>query len=168
MKLHARLETQLRDLQANGLPGQARGFWTESPDAVAARALRANKEFETAFSVLLARIDGGGVSPALLRELYHLYKATKLLDLCYRTLLQIERMTEISGTLDHWVLETLAGVCEELGTQHRSMFAVAIIYWSKLETLSGTSKAAEKAAVLVRQNQLDFEYRPSGVSGADL
>ena len=148
--------------------GENASFWKECPEAITARALRTNEQYETVFSILATPLQNGREWPVLLRELYYLFQTTKSLNLCYRTLLRLEKLAEAAGSPDPWVLETLARVCAEMGTQHRAMFAVAYTYLTKLEAATGTSKEQEKAAILAQQKELDFDYRPAGVSGADL
>ena len=123
-------------------------FWYDTPETTSARGLRAEGRLEEAFGVLDRAIRQRPDSPALLRELYRLYEAAGLTDLCYRPLRQIEKLAELRGAPDAWVLGTLARVCEQLGRQRPSLFDRAVNYWNKLETATGVSYARERDAAM--------------------
>lgn len=123
-------------------------FWHDTPEATSARSLRTSGQVNRAFSVLDRAIRAHPDSPGLLRELYRLYDSIGLLDLAYRPLRMIEKLSEARGSTDTWALETLARVCESLGRQRPSMSDRAIGYWIKLETVTGVSYAQERAAVM--------------------
>jgi hypothetical protein len=122
-------------------------FWYDTPEATAARALRAAERYDEALAQLDRAIRARPDSPELLRELYRLYESIGLLDLCYRPLRMIEKLASNRGGTDTWVLETLARLCERLISQRGSMFDRAIGYWSKLEKATGVSYAKERDAV---------------------
>jgi hypothetical protein len=119
-------------------------FWYDTPEATAARGLRAAEKYEEAFALLDRAIRAHPSSPELLRELYRLYDALGLYDLCYRPLRIIEKLASSSGGADTWVLETLARLCERLSLYREGMFDRAITYWTRLEKASGVSYAKER------------------------
>jgi len=121
-------------------------FWFDTPEATTARGLRAAEKYDEAFALLDRAIRAHPNSPELLRELYRLYDALGLYDLCYRPLRVIEKLATIRGSVDTWVLETLARICERLSTTRQGMFERAISYWSKLEKVTGVSYARERDA----------------------
>jgi tetratricopeptide (TPR) repeat protein len=123
-------------------------FWFDTPETTAARSLSAAGRPNDAFAILDRAIRARPESPQLLRELYRLYEAVGLIDLCHRPLRQIEKLAIARGTADAWVLETLARLCERLGKSQPGMFDRAIAYWNKLEALTGVSHARERAAAL--------------------
>jgi hypothetical protein len=122
-------------------------FWYDTPEATSARGLRAAGRTDEAFAVLDRAVRARPDSPELLRELYRLYDAVGLTDLCYRPLRQIEKLAEVRGGTDTWVLEALARVCGRLGRKRPGMSERAIGYWSKLEKATGVSYAKERDAV---------------------
>ncbi|HXD88390.1 MAG TPA: hypothetical protein VN641_18015 [Urbifossiella sp.] len=122
-------------------------FWYDTPEATAARGLRAAEKYDQAFTLLDRAIRARPDSPELLRELYRLHEAIGLLDLCYRPLRMIEKLANNRGGNDNWVLETLARLCERLGHRRSGMSDRAIGYWSKLEKATGVSYAKERDAV---------------------
>src|SRR5581483_997301 len=123
-------------------------FWRDTPETTAARGLRAAGRFADAFAILDRAVRARPDSPELLRELYRLYDAAGLTDLCYRPLRQIEKLAAARGVPDPWVLETLARVCERLGRRDSAMFDRALGYWTKLEAATGVSYARERAAAM--------------------
>jgi hypothetical protein len=137
-------------------------FWFDTPETTSARSLRASGRFEEAFNVLDRAIRARPESPDLLRELYRLYDALGLHDLCYRPLRQIEKLAESRGAPDPWVLETLARLCERLSHDNPSMTERAVKYWTKLEQATGTSHNREKANVLARRALRDGGYTGTG------
>lgn len=126
-------------------------FWLDTPETTSARSLRSAGRLEEAFTVLERAIRARYDSPDLLRELYRLYDSIGFHDLCYRPLRQIEKIAEVRGDADEWVLETLANLCEKLGRSNPSMFDRALHYWTKVERATSTSRAREKANVLARR-----------------
>lgn len=122
-------------------------FWYDTPEATSARGLRTAGRVDEAFAVLDRAIRAHAESPELLRELYRLYEAVGLWDLCYRPLRQIEKLAAARGGADTWVLETLARVCARLGRTRAAMSDRAVGYWSKLEKATGVSYAKERNAV---------------------
>jgi hypothetical protein len=122
-------------------------FWYDTPEATHARGLRASGHVDAAFAALDKAVRARPDSPELLRELYRLYEAAGLLDLCYRPLRQIEKLAAARGTADPWVLETLARLCGRLARQRAAMGDRSIGYWSKLEKATGVSYAKERDAV---------------------
>src|SRR5262245_9113507 len=139
-----------------------RRFWYDTPETTAARSLRTGGRANEAFAVLDRAIRARPDSPELLRELYRLYESVGLLDLCYRPLRQIEKMSEARGKPDTWVLETLARLCERLGKERPTMFDRAIAYWNKLETVTGTSYSRERTAAMARRALRDGGYVGDG------
>jgi hypothetical protein len=139
-----------------------RRFWYDTPETTTARSLRAAGKLREAFAVLDRAIRLRPDSPELLRELYRLYEAAGLNDLCYRPLRQIEKLADAQGRPDTWVLETLARVCERLGRERPAMFERAIRYWQRLETATGISRARERAEVSARR-----ALRDGGFTKAD-
>jgi hypothetical protein len=133
-------------------------FWLDTPETTNARSLRTAGRVEEAFTVLERAIRARSDSPELLRELYRLYDSLGFLDLCYRPLRQIEKLAEVRGTSDVWVLETLAQLCEKLGAQNPSMVERSLSYWTKVETATGTVRTREKANVLARRAIRDGGY----------
>jgi tetratricopeptide (TPR) repeat protein len=134
-----------------GQRDKLRRFWLDTPETTAARSLRAAGKFDEAFAVLDRAIRARPDGPELLRELYRLYEAAGLLDLCYRPLRQLEKLTEARGTPDAWVLETLARLCERLGVEQPEMTNRAVAYWHKLEAATGTSYHRQRADALARR-----------------
>lgn len=122
-------------------------FWYDTPEATSARGLRAAGRADEAFAVLDRAVRARPDSPELLRELYRLYDAVGLTDLCYRPLRQIEKLAAARGGTDTWVLEALARVCGRLGRTRPGMSDRAIGYWAKLERATGVSYAKERDAV---------------------
>jgi pSer/pThr/pTyr-binding forkhead associated (FHA) protein len=137
-------------------------FWLDTPETTSARSLRTAGRVEEAFNLLERAIRTRYNSPDLLRELYRLYDSLGFDELCYRPLRQIEKLAELRGTPDPWVLETLAHLCERLGRRDPSMTDRAIKYWTKLEAATGTSRTREKADVMARR-----ALRENGYAGAD-
>ncbi len=121
-------------------------FWYDTPEATAARGLRAAEKYDEAFALLDKAVRAHPDSPELLRELYRLYDALGLYDLCYRPLRVFEKLATTRGGTDAWVLETLAKICEKLSLTRVSMFDRAISYWTKLEKATGVSYARERGA----------------------
>ena len=119
-------------------------FWYDTPEATAARGLRAGEKYEEAFTLLDKAIRTHPTSPELLRELYRLYDAVGLHDLAYRPLRMIEKLAVTRGGVDTWVLETMARLCEKLSIERTGMFERAISYWSKLEKATGVSYSRER------------------------
>lgn len=140
-----------------------RRFWFDTPETASARSMRAAGRFEEAFGVLDRAIRARPDSPDLLRELYRLYDAIGLHEFCYRPLRQIEKLAEVRGSPDPWVLETLARVCERLGHERPSMTERAVAYWTKLEAATGVNHRSEKADVLARRALREGGY--AGTSG---
>ena len=122
-------------------------FWYDTPEATAARGLRAAEKYDEAFALLERAIRVRPDSPELLRELYRLYDAVGLLDLGYRPLRMIEKLANNRGGVDTWVLETMARLCERLAKERGGMTDRACGYWSKLEKATGVSYARERDAV---------------------
>ena len=137
-------------------------FWYDTPEATAARALRAAGRPGEAFAVLDRAIRARPDSPQLLRELYRLYESVGLSDLCYRPLRQIEKLAATRGAPEVWALEALARVCERLGGQNPDLFNRAVRYWDKVEAATGVCRARERAAVLATR-----ALRESGFAAAD-
>ena len=119
-------------------------FWYDTPEATAARGLRAAEKYEESFALLDKAIRTHPNSPELLRELYRLYDALSLLDLAYRPLRTIEKLAVNRGGTDTWVLETMARLCERLSVERTGMFERAMGYWSKLEKATGVSYSRER------------------------
>ena len=140
-----------------------RRFWLDTPETTAARGLRSAGKFDEAFAVLDRAIRARPDGPELLRELYRLYEAVGLFDLCYRPLRQIEKLAEARGAPDAWVLETLARLCERLGVDRPEMADRAVAYWHKLEAATGTSYHRQRADVLARRALREGGY--AGTSG---
>ncbi|MDB5313199.1 MAG: hypothetical protein JWO38_7401 [Gemmataceae bacterium] len=136
-------------------------FWNDTPETTAARGLRTAGKLTEAFGVLDRAIRARPDSPGLLRELYRLYEAAGLIELCYRPLRQVEKVAAARGETDTWVLETLARVCEQLGPNRPGMLDRAINYWRRLEAATGVSYARERAAVLATR-----ALREGGFTGA--
>ncbi len=160
----ARLDSWLKRHEPAPLPAKAgltgwlesqrdrlRRFWLDTPETTTARALRNQGKWNDAFEVLDRAIRARPDSPDLLRELYRLYEAANLGELCYRPLRAIEKIAEMRGTPDPWVFETLARVCENIGPQRPGMFDRAVAYLNKLEAATGVSKARERADVMARR-----------------
>jgi hypothetical protein len=137
-----------------------RRFWLDTPETTSARGLRSAGKYDKAFEVLDRAIRARPDGPELLRELYRLYEAVGLFELCYRPLRHIEKLAEARGTPDAWVLETLARLCERLSAEQPSMADRAIDYWTKLETATGTSCHRQRADVMARR-----ALREGGYSG---
>jgi hypothetical protein len=137
-------------------------FWYDTPETTAARALRTAGRAAEAFALLDRAIRARPDSPELLRELYRLYEAAGLTDLCYRPLRQIEKLAAARGRSDQWVLETLARLCERLSRHRPDMFEKAMRYWEKLEEATGVSYARERAAAGARRT-----LREGGFTRAD-
>jgi hypothetical protein len=123
-------------------------FWYDTPETTAARILRNAERMEDAFAVLDRAIRTRPDSPDLLRELYRLYDAVGLTDLCYRPLRHIEKLAVARGEPDTWVFETLAQLCARLAPNRPDMLDRAIGYWNKLERATRVSYAHERAAVM--------------------
>jgi|GEM_PF-1754108 len=140
-----------------------RRFWFDTPETATARSMRAAGRFEDAFGVLDRAIRARPDSPDLLRELYRLYDAIGLYEFCYRPLRQIEKLAEMRGSPDPWVLETLARICERLGHERPSMTDRAVGYWTKLEAATGANHRNEKADVMARRALREGGY--AGTSG---
>ncbi len=104
-------------------------------------------------------------SPGLLRELYRLYEAVGLTDLCYGPLRQAEKLSEAGTAPDPWVLEALARLCERLGPARAGMFDRAIAYWTKLEAATGVSYDRERTALLARRALRDGGFGRGGDRG---
>ena len=119
-------------------------FWTDTPETTRARGLASNGQLAEAFEVLEKAIRARPENPGLLRELYRLYKAAGLSDLCYRPLRHIEKVMKARGKPDPWVLEELAKVCASLGPADLSMFDRAMQYWTKLEVVTKASYSRQK------------------------
>jgi hypothetical protein len=132
-----------------------RRFWLDTPETTSARGLRNQGKWNEAFEVLDRAIRARPDSPDLLRELYRLYEAANLGELCYRPLRAIEKIAEMRGTPDPWVYETLARVCEAIGVQRPGMFDRAVAYLNKLEAATGVSKVRERADVMARRAMRD-------------
>ena len=137
-------------------------FWSDVPEAAAARRLRNAGRADEAFAVLDRAVRGRPDSPELLRELYRLYEAAGLMDLCYRPLRQIEKLAAARGKPDPWVLEALARTCEKLSGQSATMSDRAIEYWNKLEAATAVSYSRERTAVLATRALRDGKYAGSG------
>jgi hypothetical protein len=133
-------------------------FWYDTPETTSARSLRAAGRVEDAFGVLERAIRARPDSPDLLRELYRLYEALGLAELCYRPLRQVEKLAEAHGAPDPWVLEALAKLCERLGQSAPSWTERAVRYWTKLEEATGKSYVREKSAVMARRALRDGGY----------
>jgi hypothetical protein len=156
--------------QQGGLSGwfgaqrdRLRRFWYDTPETTSARSLRTSGRVEDAFNILDRAIRARPDGPELLRELYRLYEAVGFTDLCYRPLRQIEKMAEVRGTPDTWVLETLARLCERLCSERPSMGERAIHYWNKLEQTTGVSRARERSDFLARRALREGGY--AGTTG---
>jgi hypothetical protein len=119
-------------------------FWTDTPETTKARGLANSGQINEAFEVLEKAIRARPENPGLLRELYRLYKAAGLGDLCYRPLRHIEKVMKARGKPDPWVLEELAKVCAALGPNDLSMFDRAMQYWTKLEAATKASYSRQK------------------------
>jgi hypothetical protein len=130
-----------------------------------ARVLRTTGRPDEAFTVLNRALRARPDSPNLLRELYRLYDAVGLHDLCFRPLRQIEKLANSRGGADTWVLETLARLCERLGKQRPGMFDRAISYWNKLERATGINYAREKAATMASRTLVESGF--AKISGDD-
>lgn len=128
-----------------------RRFWLDTPETTTARGLRTAGRADEAFAVLDRAIRARPDGPELLRELYRLYEAVGLFDLCFRPLRHIEKLAEARGAPDPWVLETLAKLCERLGRERASMFDRALAYWTKLEAATGNSCVRQRADVMARR-----------------
>lgn len=128
-----------------------RRFWLDSPETTLARNLRTSGRVAEAFAVLDRAIRTRPDGPELLRELYKLYEALGLFDLCYRPLRHIEKIAQARGVPDPWVLEALANVCERLGRDRAEMFDRAVAYWEKLEATTGASYRRKKEEVMARR-----------------
>jgi hypothetical protein len=135
-----------------------RRFWLDTPETTSARGLRNAGRFDDAFAVLDRAIRARPDGPELLRELYRLYEAAGLLDLCYRPLRQIEKLAEARGAPDPWVLETLARLCERLSAERSGMADRAIAYWNKLEAATGTSCHRQRADLMARRAMREGGY----------
>lgn len=133
-------------------------FWLDTPEATQARGLRTAGKLDEAFAGLDRAIRARPDSPELLRELYRLYEAAGLADLCYRPLRQIEKLATAKGGTDPWVLETMARVCERLGRDRPAMFDRAVNYWIKLEKVTGVSYAPERDAAMARRTLREGGY----------
>jgi hypothetical protein len=123
-------------------------FWYDTPEATAARGLRASGREGEAFAVLERAVRAHPDSPPLLRELYRLYQAAGLTDLCFRPLRQIEKLAAARGVEDQWVIGELARLCEQLGRDNPGMFDRALRYWARLEAATGVSYARERASAM--------------------
>lgn len=153
-RLDAWLRTQTRPSSKEGRQWveKVRGFWADAHEATTARSLRNLGRLGDAFALLDTAVRSRPDSQDLLWELYRLYRTAGLADLCYRPLRQIEKVAERrGGKPDPRVLETLAQVCEELGTRDREMFDRALGYWDRLETLTGISYSRERSATMAKQ-----------------
>jgi hypothetical protein len=137
-------------------------FWYDTPETTTARALRTAGKVDEAFAVLDRAIRARPASPELLRELYRLYEAVGLTDLCYGPLRAVEKLGEARGTPDPWVLEALARVCERLGPRRAGMFDRAVAYWTKLEAATGVCRDRERTAVLAVRALRDGGFTPGG------
>jgi hypothetical protein len=135
-----------------------RRFWLDSPETATARGLRTAGRFDEAFEVLNRAIRARPEGPELLRELYRLYEAAGLYDLCYRPLRHIEKLADARGAPDPWVLETLARLCEQLGIESPSMADRALKYWLKLEAATGASTQRQRADVMARRTLREGGY----------
>jgi hypothetical protein len=140
-----------------------RRFWLDTPETTAARSLRTAGKFDAALAVLDRAIRARPDGPELLRELYRLYEAAGLFDMCYRPLRQIEKLAEARGAPDPWVLETLARLCERLSAERSGMADRAIDYWHKLEAATGQSCHRQRADVMARRALREGGY--AGTSG---
>ena len=139
-----------------------RRFWLDTPETTSARSLRTAGRLDDAFTVLDRAIRTRPDGPELLRELYRLYEAVALLDLCYRPLRQIEKLAQARGTSDPWVFETLARLCERLGRERPEMYDRAIGYWNKLESATGQSCNHQKNDVMARRALHEGGYAGGG------
>jgi len=119
-------------------------FWFDTPEASSARGLRAAEKYDEAFALLDRAVRAHPSSPELLRELFRLYDALSLHELCYRPLRVIEKLATDRGGSDPWVFENLAHLCERLSLTRAGMFDRAMSYWSKLEKVTGVSYARER------------------------
>lgn len=144
--------------KAGGLGGwfgaqrdKLRRFWLDTPETTAARGHRTAGRYDEAFAILDRAIRARPDGPELLRELYRLYEAAGLIELCYRPLRQIEKLADARGAPDAWVLETLAKLCEQLSVNNPSMADRAIAYWHKLEAATGTSYHRQRSDVMARR-----------------
>jgi hypothetical protein len=142
-----------------------RRFWLDTPETTSARSLRAAKKLAEAFSVLDRAIRHRPDSPELLRELYRLYEAVGFADLCFRPLRQIEKLAEVRGAPDPWVLEELARLCERLGPTRPAMFDRAVAYWTKLEAATGVSCSRQRSNALALR--AIHERRAAGATGEE-
>jgi hypothetical protein len=142
-------------------------FWHDTPETTAARGLRTTGRFRDAFAILEQGIRSRPDSPGLLRELYRLYEAAGLTELCYRPLRQIEKLASARGAADPWVLETLARLCERLSLQRPEMFDRAIGYWNELEAATGVSYARERAAFMATRALREGGYAGTADGGGD-
>jgi hypothetical protein len=133
-------------------------FWLDTPETTSARSLRAAGRVGEAFGVLERSVRARPDSPALLRELYRLYDAVGLGELCYRPLRQIEKLADAHGSPDPWVLEALAKLCERLGQTAPAWTERAVRYWTKLEEATGTSYARERENVMARRTLREGGY----------
>jgi hypothetical protein len=141
-------------------------FWYDTPEATAARGLRAAGRVREAFAVLDRAVRAHPDSPALLRELYRLYEATGLTDLCFRPLRQIEKLAARRGADDPWVLGELARVCERLGRDDPALFERALRYWDRLEAATGVSYARERSAAMATKSLRDGGFAGAADDGA--
>ncbi|HEX4608302.1 MAG TPA: hypothetical protein VH092_08860 [Urbifossiella sp.] len=137
-------------------------FWYDTPETTAARGLRTAGKTDEAFAVLDRAIRARPDSPELLRELYRLYEAVGLTDLCYRPLRVVEQLSEVRAAPDPWVLETLARLCERLGPHRAGMFDRAVAYWNKLEAATGVAHARERTAVMAKRALRDGGFARDG------
>jgi len=133
-------------------------FWYDTPETTTARILRNAGKADEAFTILERAIRARPDSPDLLRELYRLYDAVGLHDLCFRPLRQIEKLANARGAADTWVLETLARLCSKLGKKRPAMFDRAVNYWTKLERATGMNYAREKAATMASRTITESGY----------
>ena len=168
-RLDAWLRTQTRPASKEGRVWveKVRGFWADAHEATTARSLRNLGRLADAFALLDTAVRARPDSTDILWELYRLYRAAGLTELCYRPLRQIEKVAERrGGKPDSRVLETLAQVCEELGTRDREMFERALAYWGRLEALTGVSYARERAATMAKQTMRANQF-PNQPASAD-
>lgn len=174
-----RLDSWLKRHEPTPLPAKAglsgwlesqrdklRRFWLDTPETTSARGLRDQGRWNEAFEVLDRALRARPDSPDLLRELFRLYDAAGLGELCYRPLRAIEKIADQRGTPDPWVYETLARVCEQIGTQRPVMFDRALAYLQKLEAATGVSRARDRAEMMARRALRD-NGMPSGRSARD-
>ena len=137
-------------------------FWTDTPETTRARGLANSGQINEAFEVLEKAIRARPENPGLLRELYRLYKAAELNDLCYRPLRQIEKVMKARGKPDPWVLEELAKVCAALGPSDLSMFDRAMQYWTKLEAVTKASYSRQKQDTMGRRALFEGGFSSDG------